>query len=336
MLAVLILISGCATPERKPEASVEATRARAGEVFRQLEKPAATQSQAAGALATVAIGDDPNVKILQRDPSGCTWVESRVSIAYGENDTKHQATAQAVAEARAKAMQQLLGITLQHQFMDFQQENLKGEASLTESLLRATQHGRTLKEKILSARPEDVGDCAGCRFTARIQTCIAPLPENSDKGFKANLSLNHAQFREGEEGFIRVTATRDAYLYLYNVDMNWDATLMYPNAYAKDNMLKADDTFVFPAEELRRRGIKIIAQLPPKTDISAETIRVIASKTPLPASLINPESGSETPVKTRGVTEVHGTGTFLDLMRRLNAADIEWVDDVQAFTITKK
>src|SRR5690242_21290416 len=60
-----------------------------------------------------------------------TLFRSKASVAFGDQDTKHQALAQAVTEARIQAIQGLLGVRLEHRFIDFQQENnLKGETSL--------------------------------------------------------------------------------------------------------------------------------------------------------------------------------------------------------------
>jgi len=272
--------------------------------------------------STVSQADSPKVTILGHDPDGCTWVESTASIAFGEHDTKHQARAQAVSEARIKAMQHLLGVRVQHTFIDFQQENsLKGNAALTEHLLRVTQLGRVLKEDILWAGPVDLTGCHACRFEARIRACIVPLRDLNDRDFAVHLFLNQGRFHDGEEALIAVTPTRDAYVYVFNVDMEWNATLVFPNDYAKSNFVGAGQTFMYPNEPLRARGIRTVARLPPGASISAEMMRVIASKVPLPRALLEP---SDLP------------GSFLSLMRKLNATELEWVEDAQAFTIQKR
>lgn len=261
----------------------------------------------------------PDAEILGQDAEGCTWVESRAMILFGDHDTKHQARAQAVSEARVKAMQRLLGVRLQHNFIDFQQESsLKGEVTLTDHLLRVTQLGRVLKEEILSAGPVDVPGCAGCRFEAHIRACIVPLRDMTDRDFAVQLSLNRPRFRDGDEAVMAVTCTRDAYVYLFNVDTNWNATLIFPNTYVSDNRIVAGQAFLYPDESLRAKGVHSVARLPSASTISAEMIRVIAVKTPLPNSLL--------------ATGPHGS-SFLGLMRRLTSTELEWVEDAQAFTI---
>jgi len=261
----------------------------------------------------------PDAEILGQDADGCTWVESRALIPFGDHDTKHQAQAQAVSEARAKAMQRLLGVRLQHNFIDFQQESsLKGEVALTDHLLRVTQLGRVLKEEVLWAGPTDVTGCSGCRFEAHLRACIVPLRDMTDRDFAVQLSLNRPRFRNGDEAIMAVTCTRDAYVYLFNVDTNWNATLIFPNTYVTENRIAAGQPFLYPDESLRAKGVRSVARLPSTSTISAEMIRVIAVKTPLPKSILADEP--------RG-------SSFLGLMRRLTSTELEWVEDAQAFTI---
>lgn len=281
----------------------------------------------------VFAADSPDVQVLQTDPDGCTWVEAKSSISFGQQDTKHQAKAQAISEARAKAIEGFLGVKVQDRFMNFMQESsLKGQVGLTESLIRVTQLGRILKEVVLRVGPEDAGD----RYFAHIRACVVPLTDQSDKGFKVDVSLNRTRFVDGDEGLITVTATRDAYLYIYSVDVDWNAVMLFPNDFAPDNHVKTGGVFLFPTEELKQRGVKVKARLPVGAVVSAEMIRVIASKEPLPLSLIDPATKNATQKYDRARSESLGAGTFLNLMHKLNATQIEWVEDAQAFTIYKR
>lgn len=323
-----LFITGCS--ESKPTLPLHDTRNQADMMSNSLINRTMDRSVTGAA-------DDVDAKILEHDPLGCTWVESKAAVSFGAHDTKHQAHAQAVSEARAKALHRVLGISVQQRFIDFQQESsLKGEVSLTERLLRVTQPGRILKEHTLWSGPQDLPGCMGCRYGAHIQACILPERERSDKEFSVNLSLKRTTFVDGDEATIEVISTRDAYLYLYSVDMDWNAALIFPNDYVQDNYVKAAQSVVYPSEELKRRGIKVVARLPVGAIVSAEMIRVIATKTPLPKLIVyaaEREHGGKNPL---GSSEIHGQGSFLSLMRELNRADIEWVEDAQAFTVHRR
>lgn len=342
LILCLPAFTSCAGARRKKElADLRARRSGISERARNVEQDMSAPGKKEETPATKESekeSDPPeetnaNVKVLKKDKAGCQWVDSKASVTFGENDTRHQAKARAVAMARSDAMQSFLGVTLRHEFIDFQQEGLKGQVSLTQNLLRTTQHGRVLKEKILSHGPKDLPDCPGCLYTAHIQTCIIPMKDNSDKGFRVEITLNRSRFVDGDEAVIKVTSTREAYIYLYNVDMSWNATLMFPNVYAEDNKVAAGKPFTYPPEDMKRAvGAKVVAALPENTEVSAELLRVIASKTPLPDRVL---TGGGKQKKQHEVVETTGGGTFLDLMRRLSASDAEWVDDNVAFTIYK-
>lgn len=139
--------------------------------------------------------EDIDAKVLEQDPLGCTWVESKATVSFGEHDTKHQAHAQAMSEARAKALHRFLGVNVQQRFFDFQQESsLKGEVSLTERLLRVSRPGRILAEHALWSGPQDLPGCMGCRYGVHIRACILPEPDRGDKEFRVNLSLKRTTF----------------------------------------------------------------------------------------------------------------------------------------------
>jgi hypothetical protein len=292
------LLTACSTVEHKPQAVTEGSR-------------------------MVEAGKPAEAKILDKDPDGCTWVAATGGVRFGDHDTKHQAFAQAIAEARGKAMDTLLGVRIDHRFMDFQSENsLRGEFVLTEKLLRATQLGRAIKENVLWVGPVDDPGCVACRIEAQIQTCLVPEKEKSDKDFRVYVRINRSSYQNGDEVLITVTSTRDSYLYIYNVDMDFRAALIAPNKYVPGVRVQAGETWVYPSDDLRAKGVRATAYLLPGSSVSAETIRVIASKAALPNSLVSltPQRESTQP-------------SFFEFLRALLAMDVEWVEDVQAFTI---
>ena len=130
-----------------------------------------------------------------------------------------------------------------------------------------------------------------------------------------------------------MASTRDAYLYVYNVDTDWNATLIFPNDYAPDNRVLAGGTFSYPNEALKGKGIRSVARLSPGLKMSAEMIRVVATKAPLPQSLVGFSEPTSTERNLPISSELHGSGSFLKLMHKLQSIDLEWVEDAQAFTI---
>jgi len=262
-------------------------------------------------------------KILGTDSEGCTWVEGESLVSAGEQDSKHQVRAAAVEHARSAAVQDFLGVEVKSKFMDFQQEGLRSQSSLTESILQTTRNGRILKEVVLDEGYNDSPGCPACRYHVKLKACVVPREAASDKDFHVELALSRVRFVQGDEAKIRVTATRDCFIYLYDVyglGSQEKTALVVPNEVVAEKQLKAGESWEYPDEEARKRGVNLVAEFARPTDeVSAEIIRVVASKTPLPKSVYDPTDGG-----------------WFGVMRRLNRSKVEWMEDAEAFTIYKR
>ncbi|MEK7390390.1 MAG: DUF4384 domain-containing protein [Elusimicrobiota bacterium] len=266
---------------------------------------------------------EPAGKILGVDPDGCTWLEGAASVAVGSQETRHQARAAAMEQARAAAVRDFLGVEVKSKFMDFQQEGLRRESRLTEAILETTRNGRIVKEAVLEEGYRDAADCPGCLYRMRIKACVVPRESGGDQNFHVALTVSSPRFRHGEDAVLSVTATRDCWIYLYNVyDLGVEnrTAMLVPNDIVGEMRLQAGQTWEYPDEESKKRGVRLIAQMPGKgDDVSAETIRVIAAKAALAKSVFNPADGG-----------------WLGVLRRLLKARVEWADDAQAYTIYKQ
>lgn len=272
--------------------------------------------------ATAPESEAHGAKILRKDPKGCTWIESEATVEVGEQETRHQARASAMNEARRIAMQDFLGVNVTSRFMDYQQEGLRDERGLTESLVQTTRNGRVLKEKLISQKWKDASDCTDCRFYVKLHSCLMPLPQEQDKDFRVDLELSRERFVQGDQAKLTVTPTRDAYIYVYDVGMSWETSLIVPNDKISEVqgqvLVKAGQTWHYPPPG--NKTVTLEAALPDdKAKISAETIRVIATKAPIARKIMEP-----------------GADGYLGVLQRMNDAKTEWAEDVQAFTIYRR
>jgi len=262
-------------------------------------------------------------KVLGVDPEGCTWLEASASVAVGPQDTRHQTRAAAMEQARAAAVQDFLGVEVKSKFMDFQQEGLRKESRLTEGILQTTRNGRIVKEVVLEEGYRDAPDCPGCLYRLKLKACAVPRDAAGDKDFFVELQVSSQRFLHGDEAKITVTATRDCWIYLYNIyDLGAkdQTALVVPNENVKEKRLKAGESWEYPDEEAKKLGVRLVAELPQEGDaVSAETIRVIASKAALSKTVTSPADGG-----------------WLGVLRRLNRAGVEWTEDAEAYTIYKR
>ena len=259
-------------------------------------------------------------KVLEADPRGCTWLESKGLVTVGEDEGRGQIRAAAINAARNEAMRDFLGVGVKSRTMDFQQEGLKDNQQVIETMLMTTRQGRILDENVVSEGYRDLPDCPGCRYAVTLKTCIQPRPKDADQDFSVDLGLSRNRLLEGDEVKLNVTATKDCYAYVYDLWQDSEkAAIVVPNEVVREVRLKAGEQWEYPDDKAKAGGVVALqAALPEGSKVSAETIRVVASKVPLPAATTDPSQG------------------FLAVLRRMNARKIDWAEDAQAFTIYKK
>ena len=254
-------------------------------------------------------------RILGVDPEGCTWLEGSATVSVGPQDTRHQ--------TRAAAVQDFLGVEVKSRFMDFQQEGLRKESHLTEGILQTTRNGRIVKEVVLEEGYKDAPNCKNCLFGLTLKACAVPRDAAGDKDFAVELQVSNQRFLHGDEAKLSVTATRDCWIYVYNIydlGVKDQTALVVPNENVKEKRLKAGESWEYPDEEAKKLGVRLVAELPQAgDDVSAETIRVIASKAALSKTITSPADGG-----------------WLGVLRRLNRANVEWTEDAEAYTIYKR
>jgi hypothetical protein len=316
-----------------PQPDFQAVKVRAGNSLSEASpavgepKKAAPSPSLAGPLAaepkkatpppaTTPETPAPASKIGEKDTKlGCTWVESDATVSVGE-ETREQARARTIERALGSAMRDLLGVEVNQRSLDFHQESLRGQSSLIESVLRTTRRGCILNQNVLTEEYRDLGTCHQCGFYVDLKACIKERPEGWNKDFQVEASLSSDRFVEGEEAKITVTSRSDAYLYIYDVGMNSETSLLVPNEIVPEAKILAGGTWVYP-DEKASKAVHLTAQLPEsRTPVSAETIRVVATKTALPAKVVDPAKGG-----------------YLGVLQRLDSANVEWTEDTAAFTI---
>ena len=215
------------------------------------------------------------------------------------------------------ALQDFSGVEVRSRSLDFSQETLRDQKNLVERMLLTTRNAHILKEQVISDEFRSIpGACRDCRFYVQLRSCLVESASSGDKEFQAELGISQTNFVQGNEASLEVTVNRDCYLYIYDVGMDGETALIVPNEAFSEIKVKAGQTWKYPGET----KVHLTAQMPDdKTDVSAETIRVIASKTPVPKKIHDPAEGG-----------------FLGVMQRIYASRLEWTDDAQAFTIRRK
>lgn len=275
---------------------------------------------AAVSLRPSAQAAAPEAQTPSPDAEGCTWVESVGTVGVLDRDHPYQAEAAAQQLARDAAMQRFLGrrVSLRHTI--FAQAELGRQPALIEDMLKTNKSGRILKEEVVGKGYRSLPGCVDCRYTLRLRACLVPESLDTDKGFSVDLQISRELFYEGDAAALEVVATRDCYLYLYDVGANGETSLIVPNVNIPEQRLKAGVVWRYPGENAKELGLDLKAQLPSsRPPVSAETIRVVATKVALPARTADPKDGG-----------------YFGVMRRMISSNVAWAEDARQFTIYER
>ena len=265
-------------------------------------------------------------KVLGTDAEGCTEVfDGRVRpVVVGDQDTTAQARAAAVEQARRRRAG-LSRSGRRSKFMDFQQERPAPRRSPQgrASSLQTTRNGRIMKEKLgRSGLQGRAGLPDSCRYHVKPSGLrAAPGVRIADKDFQrgAPAVAREVRDRATRRSSRSPGGTRDCSVYLYDVyDLAADnkvAAGRCPNeAVPPQVVARPAETWGVSSgrgrEEARRAPGRGAPDDSDRRRMSAETILVVATKTPLPAAVYDPSDGG-----------------YLGVFRRLHHSKTEWAED---------
>jgi hypothetical protein len=250
------------------------------------------------------------------------WVEGVGVFYLGDASTVESAKRASHESARRDAIQRGVGVYVTGT------THVRNN-QLTDDLIRTVARGMIVEEKILEQGlkvEESKGTPASYR--TRINARVVSLPSEHDANFSVYVRPNQSVFRHGQHAEIRISATQDAYLYVFNVTEDDHITTLVPNRYLSDSFLKTGAEFVFPPDSLVKRGIQLTTLLPHGKEHATEKIKVIASRHPL---------GMLTHQAPEAVFDEHqknDTRMLQDLIRTLSTLDPgEWAEDTAVYEI---
>ena len=250
------------------------------------------------------------------------WVEGVGVFYLGDAATVEFAKRASQEAARRDAIQRGVGVHVTG-------ITLIRNNQLADDLIRTVARGMIVEEQILEQGLKiETAKGTPASYRTRIKARVVSLPSKHDANFSVYVRLNHSLFRHGEHAEIRISATQDAYLYVFNVTEDDHITTLVPNRYLSDTFLKTGTEFIFPPDSLVKRSIQLSTLLPSGKEHATEKIKIIASRHPL---------GMLTHQAPEAVFDEHpktDTRMLQDLIRTLSTLDPdEWAEDTAAYEI---
>jgi hypothetical protein len=215
-----------------------------------------------------------------------TWV-STTGRFMGANVTPEEGKKNALEIARAEAIKQVVGLKVTEETFRNISETQHGDAQLDyfdvfSRLNRSTSTGRIIDEdySIETVLENDVPI-----YIAKLNAKVVEEIGETDPGFNVNINLPKDVYysrsdvlSENDAIDFEITASKDCYIYLFNIMSSDSVQLVLPNQYIGNNYYdsnKAEQEF---EKQMNNVGMKFNVYLPEGKSLANEAFLVIAIK----------------------------------------------------------
>lgn len=280
-------------------------------------------------LSPPAYGLDP----ARRDPPAAddaqqegVWVTVEGVVLFTDEYTISEVKARSRNEARRLAVEKAVGHFVRGSTVVY-------NYVLAEDLVQSVARGLVVEEQILEEGVRESVHESGTKalfYVTKLRAKVQRVHAEHKEHFRVQGILNKTVFHSKDEMQVRVTSSRDAYLYIFNIGQDNSVTVLYPNRFAQDGFISAGKELIFPDDKLRAVGIVLRVVPPPGAAKATERIKLIAvtHKTDF--------------IKDRfkeGIFQVYDgkdTGLITDLLKALSALDdSEWAESTIAYEVNR-
>lgn len=169
-------------------------------------------------------------------------------VSYmNDNTTLEEVKRNALNKARSEAIRQAVGVVIyESTYRSIGEVTTGKESEIFDTFSRInkeTSSGRITKETLLNENTFVENGRVG--YKVEIEVEVVKEEGEADPFFNTGLKINKDVFYvdqngKGESVFFNVTATKDCYLYLFNLTNDDSVKLLIPNDYLKNNFYSMD------------------------------------------------------------------------------------------------
>ena len=215
-----------------------------------------------------------------------SWVQTTGRF-NGANVTPEEGKKNALEMARAEAIKQVVGLKVTEETFRNISETQVGDQQLTyfdtfSRLNRSTSSGRIIEEdySIETVLEKDVPI-----YIARLNAKVVKEEGNADPGFKVNINMPGDVYysrsdvpSENDAIAFKITATKNCFLYLFNIMSSDSVQLVFPNQYIENNYYDTNKDEQEFEKLMNFHGMKFNVYLPAGISMASEAFLVIALK----------------------------------------------------------
>jgi hypothetical protein len=199
-------------------------------------------------------------------------------IASIENVSKKEAKRLAIADALRKAVEEVVGV-------DILSETVVINYKVSGDIIMSVPYGKVIGKKMLKEEivmtPQKESTIPFMAYKVKMRVNVVKEKGKGDPFFRIRAKLNKNVFKEGDEVEIKVTPSKDCYITIFNILEDENVIKLIPNRFVTSNSVRANQTFIFPGEENKRKGIRLIAHLSQGSKSVLETFYILGLKQPL-------------------------------------------------------
>lgn len=254
------------------------------------------------------------------------WVTVEGVVLFTDEYTISEVKARSRIEARRSAVEKAVGHFVRGSTVVY-------NYVLAEDLVQTVARGLVVEEQILEEGVRESVHESGTKalfYVTKLKAKVKRVHAEHKEHFKVQGVLNKTVFHSKDEMQVRVTSSRDAYLYIFNIGQDNSVTVLYPNRFAQDGSISAGKELVFPDDKLRSLGIVLRVVPPPGSTKATERIKLIAVthktdfiKDRFKESIFQVYDGKD-------------TGLITDLLKALSALDdSEWAESTIAYEVNR-
>jgi hypothetical protein len=280
-------------------------------------------------LSFPALGREPlsdRTSVPDAAPQDGVWVIVEALVPFTDDHTISEVKARSRNEARRLAVEKAVGHFIRGSTVVY-------NYALADDLVQSVARGLVVEEQVLEEGVRESAHDSGVKtlfYATKLKAKVKRVHSESKEHFKIQGSLNKTVFYPKDEMQIRVTSSRNAYLYIFNVGQDHSVTVLYPNRFAQNASLIAGEELIFPDEKLRSVGI-VLRVVPPAGVVKAiERIKLVA---------VTHQTDFIKGRFKEGIFQVYDgkdTGLVTDLLKALSALDdSEWAEATIAYEVNR-
>jgi hypothetical protein len=238
------------------------------------------------------------------------WTET-TGICNGANITPEEGWQRAVENARANAIKEVVGVYVTEEVYRNISESTVDETSTIHDtfskLSRSNSYGRIVEEEILSKQAVVDNDIPVYKVTLRAR--VVEEKGSTDPGFSVEIIMPKSVFYvrgpgKSDELKFEIWASRNCYIYLFNILSDDTVLLLIPNRYVGNNFYSVEKEVQEFEKELSNLSFEV--GLPEGKDNVLEALYVVASKNKIDfvSNDISESSGGVIPTYQAAITDI--------------------------------